>query len=178
MGNRTSNFRAYDYVIEINQLNQCWRDGFPIKVVVPSEDNKKLTYKIVNKTDLEQSQASIWNGVVVGVMGLYNRGKTFVMSNISDVNLEQGYTVHTEGLSRKFSKLSDEDIVVLDTAGKWAPITLENYELEEENPLSNMLLDSSTVEEFLQSLTLSLSNYLIIVVCYLNLRYIFDVMLG
>ena len=42
-----------------------------------------------------------WRGAVVAVLGLYDKGKTFVLNNLTDSKLPSGKKVSTKGLSFK-----------------------------------------------------------------------------
>ena len=76
-----------------------------------------------------------WAGHVVGILGQYNRGKTWIMSRLSNCQLaKEGMTVRTEGISLKWvettgDKEGDRETdkfhhLVIDTAGFNTPITL------------------------------------------------------
>lgn len=60
---------------------------------------------------------------VVSVIGFFNKGKTFVVNKIADLNLPSARQVHTRGLS--FILPGDErrqNCIFLDTAGTNSPV--------------------------------------------------------
>jgi hypothetical protein len=88
----------------------------------------------IGKENSEEISQIKWNGLVVSVEGLYNKGKTFVLNNLikvlkekfNNLNTEElleGSTTNTEGLSFKFveckgkSENIGEEYIFLDTAG-------------------------------------------------------------
>jgi len=42
-----------------------------------------------------------WEGAIVAVVGLYDKGKTFVLNNLTQQQLPSGKKVNTKGLSFK-----------------------------------------------------------------------------
>ena len=83
--------------------------------------------------DGNQSQ---WNGHVVGILGHYNRGKTWVMGRLSDYTFpSEGMTVRTEGMSFKWISTEPKEAVgkdpevlwhlAIDTAGFKTPVKLD-----------------------------------------------------
>lgn len=64
------------------------------------------------------------NTLVVSFYGLYNKGKTFLASQLSKKQLALGYSISTVGLSALYPKdLKHENAVVfLDTAGTETPV--------------------------------------------------------
>ena len=80
-----------------------------------------------------------WAGHVVGILGQYNRGKTWIMSRLSNCQLaKEGMTVRTEGISLKWVETTGDDEgdrepdkfhhLVIDTAGFNTPITLSGVQ--------------------------------------------------
>ena len=45
--------------------------------------------------------------IKIGVIGNSNKGKSFILSKISKINLPSGTSVRTEGLSIKYPELSE-----------------------------------------------------------------------
>lgn len=64
-----------------------------------------------------------WEGAIVAVVGLYDKGKTFVLNNLSSSNLPSGKKVNTKGLSFKYVNVDDgTKLILLDTAGSYSPV--------------------------------------------------------
>ena len=68
---------------------------------------------------------------VVSILGHSNRGKTYILQKLSDVNLDSGYQVQTKGLSIKIPE--EKKILLLDTQGTNAPLLLEESEEDKRN---------------------------------------------
>ena len=59
-----------------------------------------------------------WEGAVVAVVGLFDKGKTFVLNNLTNCNLPSGKKVNTRGLSFKNVVVDyGTKLILLDTAG-------------------------------------------------------------
>ena len=67
-----------------------------------------------------------WDGAVVAVLGLFDKGKTFVLNRLTDSNLPSGKKVSTKGLSFKHVDVEGTKFVVLDSEGSYAPVKVEN----------------------------------------------------
>ena len=71
----------------------------------------------------------------VGVIGNANKGKSFLLSKISKIDLPSGMSIKTEGLSIKYPELEsfkDRKIVLLDSAGLETPVLVTQQIKEEE----------------------------------------------
>ena len=64
--------------------------------------------------------------IKIGVIGNSNKGKSFLLSKISKINLPSGTSIRTEGLSIKYPELNEKyknrKIVLLDSAGLETPV--------------------------------------------------------
>ena len=72
--------------------------------------------------------------IKIGVIGNSNKGKSFLLSKISKIDLPSGTSIRTEGLSIKYPELDlykDRKIALLDSAGLETPVLKENNNLEE-----------------------------------------------
>ena len=70
----------------------------------------------------------------IGVLGLNNVGKSFLLGKIAFLNLPSGYSVETKGISIKYAVPKDNDdgeeeeingICILDSAGFETPLLIE-----------------------------------------------------
>ena len=106
----------YDVILRCKPSDLCrdkyWEVEFPDTTVGDSVLKKK-TQK---------------SAVAIGILGNFNRGKTWIMSRLCQCDLpDQGNTVKTEGLSLKWIEPSDESpvgYVIIDSAGINSPIDL------------------------------------------------------
>lgn len=84
-----------------------WEIGFPIL-----EKEEKSGSKIEFKLQVAAKGSS------VAVLGLYNRGKTWLISKLCDIKLEHSYFKHTEGISFVVPNTDlGKNLFLIDTAG-------------------------------------------------------------
>ena len=97
-----------------------------------------------------------WRGAVVAVLGLYDKGKTFVLNNLTDSKLPSGKKVSTKGLSFKHVEVDGgTPFILLDSEGSYAPVKVTD-ELS--------VVEKETTELFLQELIFEMSDYFLCVV--------------
>ena len=91
----------------------------------------------------------------IGVIGNANKGKSFLLSKISQIDLPSGTNIRTEGLSIKYpdnlEKYANRKIVLLDSAGLETPVLNENDEKEESNLFKEKSREKLITELFLQN---------------------------
>ncbi len=148
----------YDVIVNINSIKGISK-GWEIKMNEKGEKNYNdfKTQKIIK----------------IGIIGNSNKGKTFLLSKISKINLPSGTSIRTEGLSIKYPDLGlfkDRKIALLDSAG------LENPVLKDEEYINNInnqnekelfkekSREKLITELFLQNYIMNNSDILIIVV--------------
>ena len=106
----------YDIIININSIKDICK-GWEIKM---SENAKKNYQQFKEVKNLK-----------IGVIGNANKGKSFLLSKISDHTLPSGTSIRTEGLSVKYlefdSKQEGKKIVLLDSAGLETPVLKEEF---------------------------------------------------
>ena len=108
----------YDIILDIKSVKDIYK-GWEIKMTKKGEENY-IKYK---EDDL----------IRIGVIGNSNKGKSFILSKISKINLPSRTSIKTEGLSIKYpelEKFKDRKIVLLDSAGLETPV-LKNANLNE-----------------------------------------------
>ena len=118
------------------------------------------------------------NSIVIGVIGLGNVGKSFLLSLFMKEELPIGDSMHTKGISIK----KNDKIIILDSEGAEAPLTKYNvskdlYEgdlhkkeiNESDNLIQIMARDKKAVELFIQDFLIEKSNILFIVVGQMTL---------
>ena len=81
---------------------------------------KKIYHKIINEETLK-----------IGVLGLNNVGKSYLLSKMVRVEIPTGYSIETKGISIKYSqqnKGEEKGVCILDSAGFESPLLKnENY---------------------------------------------------
>lgn len=116
--NQSDSLHGYDAVIDINSIRFLKDKGW----IISYNNEKEKTIKEV----LNSSRKTI-----VSILGHSNRGKTYILNKLSNVNLECGYQIQTKGISIKIPK--DQNILILDTQGTNSPLLLEENEEDKRN---------------------------------------------
>ena len=104
----------YDVIIDIKSIKDIC-NGWEIKM----NDKGKQNYEKYNKT----------KNLKIGVIGNSNKGKSFLLSQISKTYLPSGTSIRTEGLSIKYPELEGHEnrkIILLDSAGLETPVLRES----------------------------------------------------
>ena len=105
----------YDVIIDINSIKDI-NKGWEIKM---SEKTKHNYQSLKNEKIIK-----------IGVIGNSNKGKSFILSKLSKIDLPSGTSIRTEGLSVKYPDLdvyNNRKIVLLDSAGLETPV-LKNFD--------------------------------------------------
>ena len=158
--------KFYDIIVDINSIKE-FINGWNIL----KNDRGLKCLKDINE-----------NSIKIGVVGNGNKGKSFILSKISDIELPVGESIKTKGLSIKFPNLENHinrNITILDSAGQETPVlnndknvvcevnpnNKNNDEnLETEKKLTEKSRDKLLTEFFLQNYIVRYSDLLIIVV--------------
>ena len=169
LDNKALNF--YDVVIEIDSINKLTKSGWKINY---NEDRKEIYDKIVKERTLK-----------IGVLGINNVGKSYILGLISKIVIPTGYSVETKGISIKYSegeKYSDKNICLLDSAGFETPLLNDEIFEDEENKdnhyeklvyfkkINRISKDKAQTERFIEELIITLSDIRILVVGKLTRR--------
>ena len=155
----------YDIILKINSIRDIlngWNISF-------SEKGKEYYEKMKVKNFLK-----------IGVTGVGNKGKSFLLQKLANIELPTGTSIKTEGLSIRCPDIDSENqnIILLDSAGSETPLIEDsNFDFDKYkgNPnelkeqLDNLARDKSLTETFLQNIIINESNMLLILVG--NLTY-------
>ena len=155
----------YDIILKINSIRDVL-NGWNIEF---SEKGKDYYEKMKVKNFLK-----------IGVAGAGNKGKSFLLQKLANIDLPVGTSIKTEGLSIRCPDMEseNENIILLDAAGSETPLLedsnfdfnkLVNDPKELKEQLDNLARDKSLTENFLQNIIINESNMLLIVVG--NLTY-------
>ena len=110
--------KFYDVIIPIQSIKDITK-GWEIKI----SDRFRSNYKnLINQKALK-----------IGIIGNSNKGKSFILSKLSKINLPTGTSIRTEGLSIKYPDLlqyPDRRIVLLDSAGLETPVLTDGVNIE------------------------------------------------
>jgi HSP20 family molecular chaperone IbpA len=161
---------AYDWVVDIQLLSdvskQGWRVAFSgdfLQTLDVTSREQLLSGRdwmnddgVATADGLGRPQAIGWRGAVVAVLGLYDKGKTFVLNNLTESKLPSGKKVATKGLSFKHVEVEGGTrFVLLDSEGSYSPVKVLN-ELS--------VVEKEATELFLQELIFEMSDYFLCVV--------------
>ena len=130
----------YDIIININSILKV-KKGWEIEMTKEGE-NKYEEFK-----DKEL--------IVIGVVGNMNKGKTFILSKLSKIELPSGTSINTKGISVKYPELKKNEnrkYILLDSAGLEIPILKSSEELE-------LNKDNKDIIENIKNNMLILYNY-------------------
>ena len=151
----------YDIIININSIKQV-NQGWDIKM----NERGKLRFE-----EYKNKQA-----LVIGMIGNSNKGKSFLLSKISKIDLPNGTNIRTEGLSIKYpdlKKYKNRKIVLLDSEGLESPFLFQYYEKRNEvtdEKLKEKAKDKLVTEYFLQNFIMDSSDIIIAVVGLLTFQ--------
>jgi len=143
---------VYDWVVDISLITDLAQHGWEV------EFSAKFWASIdaQQRSEMLQNSQFDWEGAVVAVVGLYDKGKTFVLNNISGSNLPSGKKVNTKGLSFKHVDMdSGTKLILLDTAGSYSPVKVTS---------EFSVAEKEATELFLLDLVFDISDYFICVV--------------
>ena len=98
----------YDIIIDIDSMAKLFKNGWDI------------LYTEKGKKNYEAQKN--YNLTTVGIVGVKNRGKSFILQNISGNKLPLDYSVSTKGISILYPKNLNLNIILLDSAGFEVPL--------------------------------------------------------
>ncbi len=190
--------RFYDMIIDIDSFSKKPEIIWKIKTkkseknedaqIIENENNQEVhdlstsdnsIEKIIDNKQENCLNIIDKNSIIIGVIGLGNVGKSYLLSLFTGEELPTGDSIHTKGISiKKKGKL-----IILDSEGVEAPLTKRNIskdlypkedlldkEINESDHLIQMIAkDKKAVELFIQDFIIEKSNILFIVVGQLTL---------
>ena len=151
----------YDVIVTIDSIKDII-NGWNI---ILNERFKREQQNLLNKKALK-----------IGIIGNSNKGKSFILSQLSKIPLPSGTSIKTEGLSIKYpdiKEFKDRNIVLLDSAGLENPVlySVNDNNVEKKNRteiFKEKSREKIMTELFLQDYIIHNSDILIIVVGILS----------
>lgn len=137
----------YDIIIRINSLTDLRAQGW--EILLGQHIHNAFENHLFSPID---NQAEKETGVVVTVLGAYNRGKSFLLNKLCKITVPTGNLIHTEGISITAGKDNYTNIVFLDTAGTDTPVRKDEID------------SKRATEALLREVVLHLCTFIIIVV--------------
>ena len=147
----------YDVIINIKSIKDI-SEGWEVKLSKRAEEK----YESFKKDEI----------IKIGVIGNANKGKSFLLSKISKIDLPSGTSIRTEGLSIKYPEINNlfknRKIALLDSAGLETPVLkMEDKNIEkksEKEIFKEKSREKIITELFLQNYILYNSDILLLVV--------------
>eukprot|EP01017_Pseudomicrothorax_dubius_P043960 TRINITY_DN7390_c0_g1_i6.p1 TRINITY_DN7390_c0_g1~~TRINITY_DN7390_c0_g1_i6.p1 ORF type:complete len:138 (-),score=26.18 TRINITY_DN7390_c0_g1_i6:34-447(-) len=99
--------------------------------------------------------------IQVSIVGSANKGKSFILGQLSGLNLPSGYNLKTEGLSIVFPPSPNVPITFMDTEGLMTGIPLQGVQPEN---IEKCFLDKKATESLLQSFIITSADIILVVV--------------
>ena len=126
----------YDIIVDIDSVLKI-KKGWKIEMT----PRGKKKYEEFKKEDLLR----------IGVVGNQNKGKTFILSKLSKINLPSGTSISTKGISVKYPELEENEhrkYILLDSAGLETPIKKDDLSnLNKSNDEENNIEESNSENE-------------------------------
>ena len=105
--------------MDISSINSLKNEGWPIKY---NKESEAIYDKIVSEETVK-----------IGVLGINNVGKSYLLSKIVQSEIPIGYSVETKGISIKYAIKNEQNdnpgavngICILDSAGFETPLLKE-----------------------------------------------------
>ncbi|CAD8070763.1 unnamed protein product [Paramecium primaurelia] len=146
--------QVYDWILDIDLINNV-QFGWPVYISRPFQAKMELV-GLGNNNNNESKSSIKWEGATVAVVGLYDKGKTFVLNNLTQSNLPSGKKVTTKGISFKHVDVdSGTQLILVDTAGSYSPVKIKS---------ALSIVEKEATEHFIIDLVFELSDYFICVV--------------
>jgi hypothetical protein len=151
---------VYDWIVDIDLITSVAKEGWKVylskKFADQSDFGKELIDSPTENKEGQKQKKGGWDGATVAVVGLYDKGKTFVLNNLTQSNLPSGKKVNTKGISFKNVNVdAGTHLILVDTAGSYSPVKILN-ELS--------IVEKEATEMFITDLVFEISDYFICVV--------------
>ena len=154
----------YDLVIKIDSFRN-----------LKKKEQGDYGWDILYSKDFDYDKRTKEELVRIGVVGNRNRGKSFILSKLTNFKVPSGFK--TEGISIKYTDMKTKDgkgMVIIDSAGFETPLlesfdckldSLSNLDAKETNTkINDLAKDRAILEVFIQKYVLAYSDIIIAVV--------------
>ena len=134
-------------------------------------------WDILYSKDFDYDKRTKEELVRIGVVGNGNRGKSFILSKLTNFKVPSGFSIKTEGISLKYPDMKTKDgkgIVIIDSAGFEIPLlesfdckldSLSNLDAKEaKSKINDLVKDRAILEFFILKYVLQYSDITIAVV--------------
>ena len=134
-------------------------------------------WDILYSKDFDYDKRTKEELVRIGVVGNGNRGKSFILSKLTNFKVPSGFSIKTEGISLKYPDMKTKDgkgMVIINSAGFETPLpesfdckldSLSNLDAKETNTkINDLAKDRAILEVFIQTYVLRHSDIIFAVV--------------
>ena len=165
--------KNYQLTNELKNFNKNFEDFYDIIIDIKSikDINKGWEIKSNERGKKQYSENKNEPILKIGVIGNADKGKSFLLSKISKIDLPSGTSISTEGLSIKYPELKEYEnrkIALLDSAGLETPVIYDrenkNSDLKGRDLFKEKSREKLITELFLQNYIIHNSDILILVV--------------
>jgi len=114
----------------------------------------------------EKLKMDSFDGAIVTVTGLFNKGKTFLLNKLTGSTFSSTNVDRTPGLCVKFLENNIRKHALFDTAGRGTPVVAKdvNNETDPSMVMERLIEEKTNSEEFLLSVSVNLSDFILVVV--------------
>jgi hypothetical protein len=155
----------------ISEKNEDSKYTVVIKVNSMEQLNKGIDIDI-NEKDKYIGYQKLYKCVPIGVVGNFDKGKSYISAKLSDMSISSGYANETEAISIKYPKTPSHGIAVYDSSGFETPILFYKDErmkgdlpdTEKMAIIRSMTIDRTHRENVLQQFILESSSIILLVV--------------
>ena len=156
----------YDLVIKIDSFRN-----------LKKKEQGDYGWDILYSKDFDYDKRTKEELVRIGVLGNGNRGKSFILSKLTNFKVPSGFSIKTEGISLKYPDMKTKDgkgMVIIDSAGFETPLlesfdckldSLSNLDAKEAyTKINDLAKDRAILEVFILKYVLEYSDIIIAVV--------------
>ena len=156
----------YDLVIKIDSFRN-----------LKKKEQGDYGWDILYSKDFDYDKRTKEELVRIGVVGNGNRGKSFILSKLTNFKVPSGFSIKTEGISLKYPDMKTKDgkgMVIIDSAGFEIPLlesfdckldSLSGLDAKETNTkINDLAKDRAILEVFILKYVLEYSDIIIAVV--------------
>lgn len=109
-------------ILDPIEAENCKDSDYDVVLNIDSMKNLKKGYRIEINNPMIFEECRHLNCIVIGVIGNFNKGKSFFLRKLTKFVVSHGYSNTTKGISIKYSKEKNQPFAVLDSAGFETPL--------------------------------------------------------
>ncbi len=142
---KKENCDKYDIIFNLNSMKKIFNKGIEIEIL-----NSELYEKM-----------KLTNMVVVGVLGNYKNGKSFILRNILNFPIYHSFYDRTKGISIKYSDKENKRIAIIDNIGYENPAEINDSSDNQEDFFTCRSVKEKVVECKENKLEKGINSYIL-----------------